>query len=606
MIDSNRKHGAAVTAGLRCGGVCRDFRVRAAARRATEVPPSLWKAKVRKLRASDPKSGDELQLLLAVCHRCSSASTGGLQESKLMATADTKLGGSEESSLRSEESRLGSEESRQRSTGPVSSWESELTSIQHSLKFVLTLKEEFVCPVCRGVVLNPQQNSCGHIYCFHCLQGLLESSSPSSPVCPVDGAVITPAEVFQDNCCKREISNLEVYCSNSPACTSVVTLNHLQEHLRSCQYEQLQCCNPGCRAALQRRYLQEHLTDTCPQRMEPCPHCQQPQRLSLIQDHVQSSCPEVEVDCPNSCPQKVPRNKVEVLHQEAQLRQQEVQTDSLLLAGLQKKIRPLLQQNSSHEHIVSTAQRTLSRQEDALSTIQLDVQQVSRILGPGLEELEQLRKSLDAVIEEVSATEALKEHLETLEENLKRHSGLLDLHAAQLSRNKQHLQELEATSYDGKLIWKIDNFRNRREAEAKGQPPCLSSVPFHTGRCGYKMAAKVYLNGDGEGRGTHLSLYVVLMPGDFDALLPWPFRQTVSLFVLDQSGAGNHRSLSFRPDPTSKSFQRPAAESVSNVAVGFSCFIPLNKLDTPQNAAYVNDDTLFVKVKVDMAGLEQL
>ncbi|XP_044045279.1 TNF receptor-associated factor 5 isoform X4 [Siniperca chuatsi] len=581
---------------------------------------------------------------------------------RLMATADTKLGGSEESSLRSEESRLGSEESRQRSTGPVSSWESELTSIQHSLKFVLTLKEEFVCPVCRGVVLNPQQNSCGHIYCFHCLQGLLESSSPSSPVCPVDGAVITPAEVFQDNCCKREISNLEVYCSNSPACTSVVTLNHLQEHLRSCQYEQLQCCNPGCRAALQRRYLQEHLTDTCPQRMEPCPHCQQPQRLSLIQDHVQSSCPEVEVDCPNSCPQKVPRNKltehrdscpevhthcsykrfgcsvqdkrgkvklhedaavshhmllvlrsnshleqqVEVLHQEAQLRQQEVQTDSLLLAGLQKKIRPLLQQNSSHEHIVSTAQRTLSRQEDALSTIQLDVQQVSRILGPGLEELEQLRKSLDAVIEEVSATEALKEHLETLEENLKRHSGLLDLHAAQLSRNKQHLQELEATSYDGKLIWKIDNFRNRREAEAKGQPPCLSSVPFHTGRCGYKMAAKVYLNGDGEGRGTHLSLYVVLMPGDFDALLPWPFRQTVSLFVLDQSGAGNHRSLSFRPDPTSKSFQRPAAESVSNVAVGFSCFIPLNKLDTPQNAAYVNDDTLFVKVKVDMAGLEQL
>lgn len=170
----------------------------------------------------------------------------------------------------------------------------------------------------------------------------------------------------------------------------------------------------------------------------------------------------------------------------------------------------------------------------------------------------------------------------------------------------QHLQELEATSYDGKLIWKIQDFRKKREAEANGQPPCLSSAPFHTGRCGYKMAIKAYLNGDGEGRGTHLSLYVVLIPGDFDALLPWPFRQTVSLSVLDQSGAGNHRSLNFRPDPTSKSFQRPVADSVSNVAVGFSCFIPLNKLETPQNAAYINDDTLFIKVKVDMAGLEQL
>lgn len=193
-----------------------------------------------------------------------------------------------------------------------------------------------------------------------------------------------------------------------------------------------------------------------------------------------------------------------------------------------------------------------------------------------------------------------------MEENLKRHSGLLDLHAAQLSLNKQHLQELEATSYDGRLIWKIDDFKKKREAEAKGQPPCLSSVPFHIGRCGYKMAMKAYLNGDGEGRGSHLSLYVVLMPGDFDALLQWPFRQTVSLSVLDQSGACNHRSLSFRPDPTNKCFQQPAPESASNVAVGFPCFIPLNALENAQNAAYVKDDTLFVKAKVDMTGLEQL
>ncbi|XP_018545111.1 TNF receptor-associated factor 5 [Lates calcarifer] len=578
-----------------------------------------------------------------------------------MATADTKLDGSDASSLQSDESRLGSDESRMRSTGPVGSWESELTSIQHSLKFVLKLKEEFVCPICSGVVLNPQQNSCGHIYCFHCLQGLLESSSPSSPVCPVDGAVITPAEVFQDNCCKREISSLEVFCTNSPECTSVITLHHLQDHLRLCQYEQLQCTNPGCMVVLQRRYLQEHLSNTCPQRTEPCPYCRQPHQLSLIQDHVQSSCPDVAVDCPNSCSQKVPRHKltehrescpevlvdcsykkfgcsvqdkrgkvklhedaavnhhmllvlrsntnleqqVGVLQEEVLLRQQEVQTDSLLLTGLQKKIRPLLQQSSHHENVISTAQRTLSRQEDVLSTVQLEVQQVSRGL-PGLEELEQLRKSLDAVMQEVSAAEALREHLGTLEENLKHHSGLLDLHTAQLNRNKQHLQELEATSYDGKMIWKIQDFRKRRDAEAGGQQPCLSSMPFHTGRCGYKMAIKAYLNGDGEGRGTHLSLYVVLMPGDFDALLQWPFKQTVTLSVLDQSGAGNHRSLSFRPDPVSKSFQQPAADSVSNVAVGFSCFISLNKLETPQNAVYVKEDTLFVKAKVDMAGLEHL
>ncbi|CAK6983403.1 TNF receptor-associated factor 5 [Scomber scombrus] len=579
-----------------------------------------------------------------------------------MATADTEPGGSEESSLQSEESLRRSEELRMRPTGPVSSWETELTSIKHSLKFVVKLKEEFVCPVCKGVVLNPQQNSCGHIYCFHCLQGLLESSSPSSPVCPVDGHVITPAEVFQDNCCKREISSLDVYCTNSPSCTSVLTLNHLQKHLKLCQFEQLQCSNPGCSATLERRHLQEHLSNTCPHRTEPCTHCRQPQQLSLLQDHVRISCPDVEVNCPNSCSQKVRRHMVTehrescpevlidcsykkfgcsvqekrgrmklhedaavshhmllvlrsntnlehqmgVLQEEALLRQQDVQTNTILLAGLQNKIRPLLQQSINHEHIVSTVQRTLSREENTLSTVQLDIRQESGGPGCGLEELEQLRSSLDAVMQQVSSAEALREHLGTLEENLKRHSGLLDFHAAQLNHNMQHLQELKTTSYDGKLIWKIQDFSKKQAAEAKGQPPCLTSVPFHTGRCGYKMAIKAYLNGDGEGRGNHLSLYVVLMPGDFDALLLWPFRQTVCLSILDQSGAGNHRSLSFRPDPMSKSFQRPAADAVSNVAVGFSCFIPLNKIETPQNAAYIVDETLFVKVKVDMSGLEQL
>ncbi|KAM6939644.1 TNF receptor-associated factor 5 [Xenentodon cancila] len=583
-----------------------------------------------------------------------------------MATAETNLGQSglqsEEPLRRCEESRHESGESRMRMSGHMASWESVLTSMQHSLKFVVKLKEEFVCPICNGVVLNPQQNSCGHIYCFHCLQDLLERSSASSPVCPVDKAVITPAEVFQDNCCKREISSLQVYCTNSPSCTSVLMLNQLQEHLRSCQHEPLQCSNSGCKEVLQRRHLHEHLNNTCPHRREPCPHCRQPLQPNLIQEHMQSSCPEVKVECPDGCSSKVARHKllehrescaevytdcsyktfgcsvkdkrgnvqkheelvvshhmlmvlksnthleqqVEVLQEEALLREQQIQADSLVLTGLQKQIRPLLQQNSNHDHIVSTAQRSLSRQEDILSSVQLGIQQLSRGRAADLDELEQLKKSLDAVMQEVLAAEALREHIVTLEEKLKCHSGLLDLHAAQLNLNKQHLQELEVTSYDGRLIWKIDDFQKKKEVEGRGELPCLTSMPFHTGRSGYKMAMKAYLNGDGDGRGTHLSLYVVLMPGDFDALLPWPFRQTVSLSVMDQSGARNHQSLSFRPDPANKCFQQPAADVVSNVAVGFPSFMSLNTLETPGKAVYVKDDTLFVKVKVDTTGLEQL
>lgn len=50
---------------------------------------------------------------------------------------------------------------------------------------------------------------------------------------------------------------------------------------------------------------------------------------------------------------------------------------------------------------------------------------------------------------------------------------------------------------------------------------------FYTARYGYKVCLRVYLNGDGTGKGTHVSLFFVVMKGDYDALLPWPFRHKV-------------------------------------------------------------------------------
>lgn len=44
------------------------------------------------------------------------------------------------------------------------------------------------------------------------------------------------------------------------------------------------------------------------------------------------------------------------------------------------------------------------------------------------------------------------------------------------------------------------------------------------------MCLRLYLNGDGSGRGTHLSLFFVVMKGKYDALLKWPFSQKVNEF----------------------------------------------------------------------------
>ena len=88
-------------------------------------------------------------------------------------------------------------------------------------------------------------------------------------------------------------------------------------------------------------------------------------------------------------------------------------------------------------------------------------------------------------------------------------------------------QALEQTTYDGVMTWKITDFAKKRQDAIAGRMSSVYSPPFYTSRTGYKMCARLYLNGDGMGKGTHLSLFFVVMKGRYDALLKWPFRHKV-------------------------------------------------------------------------------
>ena len=85
----------------------------------------------------------------------------------------------------------------------------------------------------------------------------------------------------------------------------------------------------------------------------------------------------------------------------------------------------------------------------------------------------------------------------------------------------------QQTSYDGVLLWRVGDVRRRREEAKAGRVASIYSHAFYTSRTGYKMCARLYFNGDGMGRNTHLSLYFVICQGDFDGLLKWPFKQKV-------------------------------------------------------------------------------
>ncbi|XP_044782490.1 TNF receptor-associated factor 2 isoform X3 [Bubalus bubalis] len=187
--------------------------------------------------------------------------------------------------------------------------------------------------------------------------------------------------------------------------------------------------------------------------------------------------------------------------------------------------------------------------------------------------------------------EALSNKVQQLERSI----GLKDLAVADL---EQKVLEMEASTFDGVFVWKISDFSRKRQEAVAGRTPAIFSPAFYTSRYGYKMCLRAYLNGDGTGRGTHLSLFFVLMRGPHDALLRWPFNQKVTLMLLDQNNR-EHVIDAFRPDVTSSSFQRPVGDM--NIASGCPLFCPVSKMEAKNS--YVRDDAIFIKAIVDLTGL---
>ena len=89
-------------------------------------------------------------------------------------------------------------------------------------------------------------------------------------------------------------------------------------------------------------------------------------------------------------------------------------------------------------------------------------------------------------------------------------------------------QFLEMAGHDGVLLWKIGSVQQRISDAREGRVVSLYSQPFYAGRYGYKLCARVYFNGDGDGYGTHVSLFFVVMRASKRDCM-----SSLALFMLD-------------------------------------------------------------------------
>ena len=73
------------------------------------------------------------------------------------------------------------------------------------------------------------------------------------------------------------------------------------------------------------------------------------------------------------------------------------------------------------------------------------------------------------------------------------------------------IQLQENKTLNGELIWKIDKVDFRMAQARSGKVVALHSAPCYTKQYEYKYCTRLYLQGDGMGRSTHVSLFFVVM-----------------------------------------------------------------------------------------------
>ncbi|XP_045439066.1 TNF receptor-associated factor 5 isoform X2 [Pipistrellus kuhlii] len=491
-------------------------------------------------------------------------------------------------------------------------------------RFVEQLEERYKCAFCHSVLHNPHQTGCGHRFCQHCILVLRESNAV--PLCPVDKEVIKSHE----------------------------------DHLLQCLFQAVQCSNESCQQSVLRKDLKEHLSADCQFREEKCIYCKKEVVVINLQNHEENLCPEYPVPCPNKCSHVILRSEVDKhlavcpeveqdcpfkhygccvkgkrlnlkehensalrdhmllvleknlkleeqisdLHKSLEQKESKIQQLAETVKKFEKEFKQFTQLFGKNGNFLSNIQ-VLASHIDKSAWLEAQVRQLLQMANQQQNRLDlrPLVEVIDTVKEKITLLESNDQRLVVLEGETSRHDAHINIHKAQLNKNEERFKLLEGACYNGKLIWKVTDYAAKKREALDGHTVSIFSQPFYTSRCGYRLCARAYLNGDGSGKGTHLSLYFVVMRGEFDSLLQWPFRQRVTLMLLDQSGKKNHIVETFKADPNSSSFKRPDGEM--NIASGCPRFVAHSVLENAKST-YIKDDTVFLKVTVDLTDLEEL
>ena len=190
-----------------------------------------------------------------------------------------------------------------------------------------------------------------------------------------------------------------------------------------------------------------------------------------------------------------------------------------------------------------------------------------------------------------------------LRKSLQEHEEDSQLHLRVTTETVLKLRkELSALTNKPQLVFRFLNFK-----KCKNESCFFRSPSFYTSPSGYKLCIYVHAKGHGVGENSHVSVFSVLMKGDNDDYLVWPFTGTITMQLLNQLEDKNHHEESCTFPEDNERNKRVLDDELESERIngwGSAMFLSHDdlKFQPAKNCQYLRDDSLTFRISVKVPG----
>ena len=492
---------------------------------------------------------------------------------------------------------------------------------------------EYRCPVCLEAfsdMLPPYLTDCGHHLCSKCCDHLLNTSTTECPQCR------DPKGLNNARCDKhylRMVKSLQVRCSEyKEGCGWVGQLKDLHDH---------QCgiaCPYGCSKYARSSVMKEH-TRHCHNRMISCENCGYYDTLTIVTEQHYPVCPQstqTAITPATVSPQylynQAPIEFIIGDFSEKKRANEEWLGSPFYTHNRGYKFRlnvyPNGIGNGSGSHLSVHAEPVRGEYDDEIFEVDIQIELLNWREDKNHHSATICFNRHDHTVYRITSQDTATRlgqlhqfishtHLEPTDNTRYLHGDFIKLRVnvavystpyrpltpswqpIMIGPGERELAILP--SHDDSAQPVIAQFTISEFSERKEFNNMYFSPPFTTSPQGYKFSIKAMANGCKSGKGTNITISAIIMKGQHDDHLKWPFTGTIVIEILNWREDKGHFKQVYSIDPNDK--LKRVTEGEYGKDFGFFKFISHAALpfDSSTNTQYLKDDCICVRVRKSRA-----